>query len=89
MKLFGYDDNYRDVDLDDLEKRKLFRRLGEVTIVPENVEELRRIAAFLSETADLLQQHGEGFGHEHFRHWLERGKAAPMGDCDIIVSRQR
>ena len=87
MKLFGYDDNYRDVDLDDPEVRKLFRRLGEVTIVPENVEELRRIAAFLSETADLLQQHGEGFDHEHFQDWLKRRKAARVGDCDIIVSR--
>jgi hypothetical protein len=89
VKLFGYDDNYRDVDLDDLEVRTLFRRLGEITIVPENVEELRRIAAFLSETADLLQQHGEAFGHEHFQDWLKRGKAAPVGDCDIVVSRQR
>jgi hypothetical protein len=88
VKLFGYDENHRDPDLDDLEVRSLFRRLGEVTIVPADVEELRRIAAFFSETADLLQQHGEAFGHEHFRDWLERASSAPLGDCDLIVSRQ-
>jgi hypothetical protein len=81
VKLFGYDDNHRDIE------DPVLRRLGEVTIVPENVDELRRIVAFLSDTADQLQQHGEAFGHEHLTDWLKQVKAEAVGTCDLIVSR--
>ena len=39
--------------------------LGEVTIAT-NPDTLRRLAAFLLRTADMMERHGSSFGHEHF-----------------------
>lgn len=40
--------------------------LSEVSLVASPTT-LRQIAAFLVRTADLMEQHGPRFGHEHFQ----------------------
>ncbi len=56
MKFYGYQ-NDSEAESPDL--------LKEVTIAA-NPETLRQIAAFLLHTADLMDRHGDEFGHEHF-----------------------
>ena len=80
MRLFGYDVGYGEGDSPDL------RTLGEVTIVPDDADELRRIASFLSDVADLLQEHGEAFSHEHFQDWMSQ-RGDDSVDIDLIVAR--
>jgi hypothetical protein len=46
--------------------------------------ELRRIAAFMLFTADLLETHADDFGHEHFRDW---DGDRSTGEPDLIVVR--
>ena len=58
--------------------------LREATITPESVEELRRIAEFLLHVADLIDRHGDGFDHEHWRDWAPEWRPA-TGDL-IVVS---
>ena len=81
MRRFGYDAGYHDEDSPEL------RTLGEVTIMPDDADELRRIASFLLDAADLLRDHGEAFGHEHFQHWM-RQRGEDGVDIDLIVSRR-
>lgn len=54
--------------------------LSEVTI-SASTSELRRAAEFLMHAAALLEQHGEGFGHEHLSDF-DRGVSA---NADLIV----
>ena len=57
--------------------------LREATIVAGNVDELRRIAAFLLDAAQCIDEDAT-FGHQHWRDWapgLKRGQA------DLIVQR--
>ena len=56
--------------------------LSEVTFVA-NAATLRRVAEFLIHAAELLEQHGTSFGHEHF---VEFCGGLPDGSSDVIVS---
>lgn len=71
--------------LDDLDADPRPLQLREASLVaPAPV--LRELSEFLAYAADLLDTHGEAFGHEHFRDW-RRGKGLPALDADVIVHR--
>jgi hypothetical protein len=57
--------------------------LREATIVPRSVEELRRIAAFLLDAAQCIDE-DEAFGHQHWRDWAPEWE---RGTADLIVQR--
>jgi hypothetical protein len=46
---------------------------------------LREIARFLTHVADLMDQHGDRFGHEHFEDFGKRRE----GECRLVVTRER
>lgn len=58
-------------------------RLNEVTFVAD-VDSLRKLAAFLDHAADLKEQHGANFGHEHFKDFC---RGLPDDATDVIVSK--
>jgi len=58
-------------------------RLTEITIVADAAV-LRKLAAFLSRTADLMDQHGATFGHEHFADFCG---GLSEGATDVIVNK--
>lgn len=59
--------------------------MREVTFQGES-EQIKKIANFLNHVADLIEKHGEDFGHEHildfYSDWREK-----FPNIDIIVSR--
>lgn len=57
--------------------------LNEVTFVAEPAR-LRRLAEFLNHAADLIERHGETFGHEHFADFCG---GLSEGSTDVIVSK--
>ena len=57
--------------------------LDEVALASEPVT-LRRIAAFLQHAADLMERHGDSFGHEHYSDFVGQ-KASEL--TDVIVTR--
>lgn len=75
LRLFGYPS-----DNDELEAPL---KMAEVTIAADS-RTLRNLAAFLLHTADLIETHGDKFGHEHYSDFSR-------GDCpaglDIVVAR--
>jgi hypothetical protein len=89
MDLFGYDIDYREADDPTL------RRLGEATIEPRDLAELRRIVGFLSEVLGQLEARYDPAAeptpytnlfpgwHLHFRDWDEQWTE---GSGDLIVS---
>ena len=76
MKIYGYSLN---TEIESLLEMK------EVTFQGES-EYIRQIARFLNHSANLIEEHGEDFGHEHiidfFSDWREK-----FPNIDIIVSR--
>lgn len=58
-------------------------RLEEVTLVA-TPDALREVAAFLIRAADLMDLHGEAFGHEHLRSFC---RGLTPKSADIIISR--
>lgn len=80
MNLWGYDDGFRQ------QKRPTLGKLEEVTIMPDDPDELRRIASFLIDAADLLQENRDAFDHKHYRDWAPDWSTE---DCDLIVSPRK
>ena len=75
MKLYGYAAN------EDLADKLL--ELDEITIQAKS-EFLRRIADFITKSADLIDKHGANFGHEHLKDFL---KDVEWDGPDIIISK--
>ena len=78
VQLSGYDTGFRDDD------QPIGHLLGEVTIAVHEADELRKIAAFITQAADLLEVLGPKFSHEHLRDWYDDWTE---GDPDLIVYR--
>jgi hypothetical protein len=74
MKVYGYP---QDQDLDTP------LRMDEVTLVADP-STLRKLAAFLNYAADLMEQHGDQFGHEHFSDFTQTDRD---GNPDFVISR--
>ena len=76
MKIYGYS---LKSEINNLLEMK------EVTFQGES-EQIKKIADFLNHVADLIEKHGEDFGHEHIKDfyldWREK-----FPNIDIIVSR--
>ena len=77
MKIYGY--SKLKVTADGLiEMREVSIQTG-----PDN---LRRIAQFINQCAELMEKHGEKFGHEHLKdHYVILDDNFP----DIIVAKSR
>ena len=51
-------------------------------------DEIRYLAQFFQETAEKMEQWGDGFGHEHFGDYCkENGLTSVEGGADVIVAR--
>ena len=57
--------------------------LGEVTFAADP-RELRTLAAFLTRVADLMEQHGKRFGHEHY---LNEEEDEDLDRPEFVVAR--
>ena len=71
MKLFGY-----------IRGDKKLHSLEEITVQADSAR-IRSLAAFFSKAADLMDAHGDKFGHEHYRDSVGN----PPKDTDVIVVR--
>jgi hypothetical protein len=71
VRLYGYEYGYRYL----IEDAPL-RELGEVSIQASDAAELRRIASFFLHAAELVEQYGDAFGHEHYSCGWTSGKKA-------------
>ena len=86
MKAYGYrrivsdDEGSSDKQIDE----ELIE-LGEVSLAAKTPEELRTVARFLLHAADLLENHGGDFGHEHLQDWLTGWSADEW--VDVIACR--
>jgi hypothetical protein len=76
MKIYGY--SKTKVNSDGL------LEMGEVTI-QTNPDSLRKIAQFLLKCADIIEEHGDSFGHEHFKDQFDKRNNEIT---DIIVVRK-
>jgi hypothetical protein len=71
MKLYGYRSD--DLGIDGVEPNEL----SEMTLVA-TAAELRLIAKFLASTAELMEQTGVLFEHEHLSHTLSEFEISPQ-----------
>ncbi len=55
--------------------------LQEVTFVADAVT-IRKFALLLNRTAELMDEHGSDFGHEHFSDFI--GGIGARGDCEQV-----
>ncbi|HVZ65106.1 MAG TPA: hypothetical protein VG936_11090 [Lacunisphaera sp.] len=60
--------------------------LSEATFVA-SPRELRRVAAFLSKEADMIEQHGSKFGHDHLRDEPDLRQWSPSASGVIVANR--
>ena len=78
MKAYGYE---RDEQYDRKEQLLSLREVG----ITGDPSELRALAQFISRSADLIEKHGEDFGHEHLQgncpHWN-------ADNTDFIVAKE-
>ena len=73
MKIYGYSK-----DSDELQT------LTEV-ILQTSPSNIRQLAKFLLKTADLMDQHGEDFGHQHLQDNIANW---PRDNPDIIIMKE-
>ncbi|OGV59047.1 MAG: hypothetical protein A2283_03650 [Lentisphaerae bacterium RIFOXYA12_FULL_48_11] len=73
MKIFGYVKNSNDEKIVEME---------EITIQASPAD-LKKVAKFILKSAELMSEHGDDFGHEHFKDSYKIGKNFP----EIIVSK--
>jgi len=73
MKLYGYIEN-ADSDSPSV--------LEEVTVAA-TPNSLRSMASFFRDVADLMEKHGEQFGHEHFSDYHDGFRADPT----LVITR--
>ena len=74
MKLYGRQKGAQE-DSDPIE-------LEELTF-QASPDDLKDISAFISKAAKLMQQHGNAFGHEHFKDTFDKREDDP----EIVVVR--
>ena len=84
MKAFGYEvgDAY-DLGLDKIEAEPMSLREVSLSCKPD---QLRVLAKFLLHGAELIEKHGQNFGHEHLRSWW---KDWQPGFVDVIIVTER
>jgi hypothetical protein len=75
MKIYGYKKDLIGIN-------ELFE-LEEITI-QTTAENLKKIAEFISTTADIVDEQGSAFGHEHFKDFM---KEDAWEGPDIIISK--
>ena len=76
MKIFGYEKKSEDDDAP--------IELSEVTL-QANPKQLKDVADFLIEAAQLIEKYGNDFGHEHYSH---RSDVWAQGMPDIIAAKE-
>ena len=83
MKIFGYE-RVEIIDGDD-EFDEGSLELKEITLMV-NPHTLRTIAQFFLKTAELMDEHGQTFGHEHYQDFIDKEF---YDGTDIIILPER